>query len=144
MTKLVRSISAIPLLLSLSVALFAMQRGGSQRFGRQQNYSYYGQSVPSEFYWSRLQYSSGYANGNSFGFRSRGGSWSRDYPKADNDCLIALRRLTRINSPSALNVADLDSDHLYDYPWIYAVDVNTWTFTDEQAKRLHDYLLKGG
>src|SRR6201986_4772479 len=56
----------------------------------------------------------------------------------------ALRRLPPINSPSPLNVADLDSDHLFDYPWIYAVDVNTWTFTDEEAKRLHDYLLKGG
>ena len=72
------------------------------------------------------------------------GAWSRDYPKADNDCLIALRRLTHINSPSPLNVADLDSDHLFDYPWIYAVDVNTWTFTDEEAKRLHDYPAKGG
>ena len=35
----------------------------------------------------------------------------------------ALRRLTHINSPSPLNVADLDSDHLFDYPWIYAVQV---------------------
>jgi len=143
--NLVRPISAIPLLLlSLSVGLFALQQGGNQRFNRQQNYYSYGQNVPSEFYWSRLQYTSGYANGQSFGFRSFRGSWSRDYPKADNDCLIALRRLTRINSPSPLNVADLDSDHLFDYPWIYAVDVNTWSFTDEEAKRLHDYLLKGG
>ena len=78
------------------------------------------------------------------GFAAFGGGWSQDYPKADNDCLIALRRLTRINSPSPLNVADLDSDHLFDYPWIYAVDVQTWTFTDEEAKRLHDYLMKGG
>ena len=97
-----------------------------------------------EFYWTRLQYTSSYAGGSSFGFRNFRGAWSRDYPKADNDCLIALRRLTHINSPSPLNVADLDSDHIFDYPWIYAVDVNTWTFTDEEAKRLHDYLMKGG
>ena len=58
--------------------------------------------------------------------------------------MIALRRLTRINSPSPLNVADLDSDHLFDYPWVYAINVQSWTFTDEEAKRLHDYLLKGG
>src|ERR1700684_2242725 len=137
--KLVRPISAISLVLLLNVGLFALQQGGRRR------YSYSGgPNVPSEFYWSRLQYTSGYANGASYGFRSYRGSWSRDYPKADNDCLIALRRLTRINSPSPLNVADLDSDHLFDYPWIYAVDVHTWTFTDEEAKRLHDYLLKGG
>src|SRR5258708_9861924 len=135
--KLPRLIYAILLLLTLSLGLF-----GYQRFGRQ--YYSNGPSVPSEFYWTRLQYTSGYANGSSFGFRSFGGSWARDYPKADNDCLIALRSLTLINSPSPLNVADLDSDHIFDYPWIYAVDVNTWTFNDQEAKRLHDYLLKGG
>ena len=82
-----------------------------------------GPKVPSEFYWTRLQYTSSYAAGNSFGFRmyGYGGGWSRDYPKADNDCLIAFRRLTRIHSPSPLTVTDLDSDHLFDYPWIYAV-----------------------
>ena len=113
-------------------------------YGRQRYYYQPGPNVPSEFYWSRLQYTSSYANGSSYGYRGFRGGWSRDYPKADNDCLIALRRLTHINSPSPLNVADLDSDHLFDYPWIYAVDVNTWTFTDDEAKRLHDYLLKGG
>jgi len=136
--KPVPLISAILLLFSLTIGLYALQ------FGRQR-YSYsMGPMVPSEFYWTRLQYTSSYAGGSSFGYRRFAGSWSRDYPKADNDCLIALRRLTRINSPSPLNVADLDSDHIFDYPWIYAVDVNTWTFTDEEAKRLHDYLLKGG
>ena len=138
--KLLRPIFAIPLMVLLGFCLFALQKGGAQG-RRQQQYYAGGATVPSEFYWSRLQYTSGYANG---GFRGMRDTWSRDYPKADNDCLIALRRLTRINSPSPLNVADLDSDHIYDYPWIYAVDVNTWTFTDEQAKRLHDYLLKGG
>ncbi len=130
------------LLFLLSLSLFAMQRGGFRGFGGY-DYGYGGPSVPSEFYWSRLQYTSSYAGGASYGYRRFGGGWSRDYPKADNDCLIALRRLTRINSPSPLNVADLDSDHIFDYPWIYAVDVNTWTFTDAEAKRLHDYLYKG-
>jgi hypothetical protein len=133
--KLVLPITAA-LLFSLSFGLFA-QRGGQR--GRQQYSDYYGASVPSEFYFSRLQFNTLYGGG---GFR--GGSWDQDWPKADNDCLIALRRLTRINSPSQLNVADLDSDHLFDYPWIYSINPQTWSFTDEEAKRLHDYLLKGG
>lgn len=141
--KLVRPASVLPLLLlSLTVGLFAFQFGGGYR----SRYQYYGgPNVPSEFYWSRLQYNSSYASGNSYRFRAWGyGGWARDYPKADNDCLIVLRRLTRINSPSPLNVVDMNSDHLFDYPWIYAVDVNSWTFTEDEAKRLHDYLLKGG
>jgi hypothetical protein len=144
--KLARPISANILLFSLCLGLCAMQRGGYQRFNRGDYYSY-GPNVPSEFYWTRLQYTSSYAGGGSYGYGRRFGGfggWTRDFPKADNDCLIALRRLTHINSPSPLNVADLDSDHIFDYPWIYAVQVNTWTFTDEEAKRLHDYLLKGG
>src|SRR5579863_10745812 len=110
--KLVRPVSAVLLLFGLSLGLFAFQRGGR----RQQSYYSGGPSVPSEFYFSRLQYNSIYGGG------VRGETWSQDWPKADNDCLIALRRLTRINSPSPLNVADLDSDHLFDYPWIYAIN----------------------
>src|SRR5579862_5752812 len=123
--KLMRRISVILFLLSLSLGLFGYQ-------GRRQQFSY-GANVPSEFYFSRLQYNTLYGGG---GFRGYGGGWSQDYPKADNDCLIALRRLTRINSPSPLNVADIDSDHLFDYPWIYAINVQSWAFTDEEAKRL--------
>src|SRR5580658_7335223 len=104
------------ILFSLSLGLFAMQFGGPRGFGRQRYDYYSGPPVPSEFYWSRLQYTSSYASGSSFGYQRFYGGWSRDYPKADNDCLIALRRLTRINSPSPLNVADLNSDHIFDYP----------------------------
>jgi hypothetical protein len=144
--KTARLFFAIILTVSLALAAFAPQFGEfGGGYGRQRDYYYSGQNVPSEFYWSRLQYNASYASGGSYGFRGmHGGGWSRDYPKADNDCLIALRRLTHINSPSPLNVVDLDSDHIFDYPWIYAVQVNTWTFTDQEAKRLHDYLLKGG
>jgi len=143
--KLLRPISAVHLLLMLSTGLFAMQFGSYQGYGRQRGGYYGGPNVPSEFYWSRLMYNSSYTSGNSFGFGRRfGGGWAQDYPKADNDCLIALRRLTRINSPSPLSVIDTDSDHLFDYPWIYAVSVYNWTFSDEEAKRLRDYLTKGG
>ena len=86
--KLVRRILTLPLLLSLTVGLFAFQFGGRYR-----RYEYYsGPNVPSEFYWTRLQYTSGYSDGSRYGYRFFGGGWSRDYPKADNDCLIALRK----------------------------------------------------
>jgi hypothetical protein len=145
MLKPVRPLTLTPLLFSLTVGLFAMQFGDQRGYGRQYGYSN-GPWVPSEFYWSRLQYTSSYASGSSYGYRRWGGfgGWSRDYPRADNDCLIALRRLTHINSPSPLNVVNLDSDEFFNYPWIYAVQVNTWTFTEQEAKRLHDYLYKGG
>jgi len=131
--KLARLFLAIALMLLASAALGAYQFSG--RFGEP---DYAGdRDKPSEFYFSRLQY-------NSYGFRGSRGAWSQDFPRADNDCLIAIRRLTSIDAPAPLNVVDLDSDRLFEYPWMYAVGVNTWSFTDEEATRLREYLARGG
>jgi hypothetical protein len=142
--KFARPIYAIALLLSLSLGLFALQRGGGGGRGRGQLSFSLEPTIPSEFYFSRLRYNSGYASGGSFGYGGFRGGWSQDFPRADHDCLLVLRRLTRIDAPSDLNVVDIDSDHMFDYPWVYAVGVNTWSFTDEEAKRMRDYLQKGG
>jgi hypothetical protein len=101
-----------------------------------------------EFYWSRLRYTSSGASRNGFGFGFGYGygwaGWSRDYPKADRQFLMALKRLTRIQMRPIEQVVDLDSDEIFNYPWVYAVQVANWTFTESQAKRLREYLLKGG
>ncbi len=100
-----------------------------------------------EFSWSRLRYTSRtsrFGGGFGYGYGWGGGSWSRDYPKADRQFLMAMNRLTRINGRSTEQVVDLDSDEIDNYPWIYAVQVENWTFSDAEAKRLREYLLKGG
>jgi hypothetical protein len=140
--KTARPFIGLALLLSVSAGLLAFQRARGP--GRQTLSFSSEPQVPSEFYFSRLRYNSGYASGGSFGYRGFRGGWSQDYPRADNDCLIVIRRLTRIDSPAPLNVVDIDSDEMYNYPWMYAVGVNTWAFTDEEAKRLRDYLYRGG
>jgi hypothetical protein len=140
--KLAHPLAGIALLFSVSLGLFGLQMGGG--FARRQSSFGTGPTEPSEFYFSRLRYNSGYTSGGSFGYRGFRGGWSQDFPRADNDCLIVLRRLTRIYSPSELNVVDIDDDTMFNYPWIYAVGVNTWAFTDEEAKRLREYLSRGG
>jgi hypothetical protein len=37
-----------------------------------------------------------------------------------------------------------DGDDVYNWPWLYAVQVGEWGITDDQAKKLRDYLLRGG
>ncbi len=133
--KLARLFFAIALMLLASLGLWALQFGGG--FGSRQLSVTGEPEEPSEFFFSRLRY-------NSFGYRGFRGAWSQDFPRADNDCLVVIRRLTRIDAPAPLNVVDLDSDRIFNYPWIYAVGVNTWSFTDDEAKRLRDYLSKGG
>ena len=141
--KPARLLLATALLLTLALGLFAFQRVG-RGGGRAQLAFPTGPDAPSEFYFSCLRYNSGYASGGSFGYGGFRGGWQQDFPRADHDCLVFLRRLTRIFSPSEINVVDIDSNSLFDYPWLYAVGVNTWTFTDEEAARMRDYLMKGG
>jgi Domain of unknown function (DUF4159) len=171
--KSLRRVSALvlPLALASGVIAFQGEPGWYQRFQRQgqapsyPSYSYSDDYAPShsnekaEFYWSRLRYTSrtdmygggGYGYGYGFGYSS----WERDWPKADEQFLMALRRLTRIEARPTEQVVDLDHDDdvspspfpgksIDNYPWVYAVQVANWTFTDAEAKRLREYLLKGG
>jgi len=143
-----RRICVVFLVLGLASSVVAFQFGGPQLFSQESpGYSSENFNAPAEFYWSRLRYTArtdaygGGGFGHGYGY---GSSWSRDYPKADRQFLMALKRLTRIQARSTEQVVDLDSDKIFDYPWVYAVQVANWTFTDAEAKRLREYLLKGG
>ena len=125
--------------------VWAFQRTADFGFGNDDSPT----NVKSEFYWSRLAYSTtaGAMGGVGVWGSHRGfwgPSWSRDYPKADRQFLIAMHRLTRIDGRPTEQVVTLDSNEIFNYPWIYAVQVQTWSFTDAQARRLREYLLKGG
>ncbi len=103
-----------------------------------------------EFSWSRLSYSTGMSSygGGYGGYGRYGGSWTRDYPKADRQFLIALKRLTRVQGKMTEQVVSLDSNDpmtsIENFPWVYAVQVQNWSFNEAQAKRMREYLLKGG
>lgn len=142
---------------SAVVLAVALQSGGpglaqGYQFGRQFGYQRYAPvtvNERAEFAWSRLQYDPAVgSSGGGYGYygfrRGRRGLWSTDYPKADRTFLDALKRLTRINARSYEQVVNLDNDDVYNYPFLYAVQVQSWTFTPPQAAKLRDYLLKGG
>jgi hypothetical protein len=71
--------------------------------------------------------------------------WTQDYPRADRHFSEAVRRLTRIHVRSAEQPVNLeDGEDVYDWPWLYAVQVGEWGLTAEQAKVMREYLLRGG
>ena len=37
-----------------------------------------------------------------------------------------------------------DGDDVFNWPWLYAVEVGQWDLTDSQAAQLREYLLRGG
>jgi hypothetical protein len=107
-----------------------------------------------EWAFARLMYPS--AEGvHGYGYRGRrwGGrdwtagrtDWTTDYPRSDRHFALAMRRLTRVHVRSVEQPVNLDDgDEVYHWPWLYAVEVGHWNLTDNQAKILREYLLRGG
>lgn len=94
-----------------------------------------------EWAFARLQYPSFRGGAGYWGVR---GSWSTDYPKAERQFVQGVRRLTRLHTRSMEEVVNLESDEIFNWPWIYAVEVGHWDLDDTQAAKLREYLLRGG
>ena len=83
--------------------------------------------------------------GGSFDWREGGTSWSQDYPRADRHFALALRRLTRVHVRSVEQpVNPEDGDDIFNWPWLVVGEMGDWKLTDSQAKKIRDYLLRGG
>ncbi|HVV44173.1 MAG TPA: DUF4159 domain-containing protein [Bryobacteraceae bacterium] len=100
-----------------------------------------------EWQFARLMYPSYGGYGGFGGFRGFGrrSSWATDYDSADRHVARALRRLTRVHVRSVEQPVSLDDgDDVYYYPWLYAVEVGHWQLNDAQAKKMREYLERGG
>jgi hypothetical protein len=74
-----------------------------------------------------------------------GTSWTQDYPRADRHLANAVRRLTRVQARSVEQPVNLDDgDDVYNWPWLCAGEMGDWKLTHPQARKLRDYLLRGG
>ena len=100
-----------------------------------------------EFRIARLAYSGNYMDG-------RGGSaWLTDVPEAEYHLTQGIRRLTRIDTidpdedydeiilPEDLSPSNTE---LFNYPFLYAVEVGRWYLDQQEADRLREYLDRGG
>jgi hypothetical protein len=71
--------------------------------------------------------------------------WTQDYPRADRHFSLALRRLSRLEVRSVEQPVNLeDGSEVYNWPWLYAVQVGEWGLNEDQAQVLREYLLRGG
>jgi len=70
--------------------------------------------------------------------------WQADWPHAEQHFSAGLDRLTRIDVAPEGTLVDLSSLDIYDFPWIYAVEVGALQLSEEEAARLREYLLRGG
>jgi hypothetical protein len=117
----------------------------------------YGESIPvpsdwqrpGEWAFARLMYppgpNDGYRGRFDGDWRLGMSLWTQDAPAADRAFAAAVRRLTRIDARSVEQDVNLDDgDEVYNWPWLYAVQVGEWGITQHQADVLRDYLLRGG
>jgi hypothetical protein len=80
-----------------------------------------------------------------FDWREGRTNWSIDYPRSDRHISAAVQRLTRVHARSVEQLINLDTDDdVYNYPWLYAVEVGHWELTDSQIAKFREFLLRGG
>ena len=137
-------IAAVAVLLALGGSVFAAQTRLGTRHSEQyeremQNPTY--EDPPdaeekTEWAFARLRY-----RGPGQSIRSR---WGTDSNKGERVFVQGVRRLTRIHTRSVEEIIDVDSDEIFNWPWIYAVEVGGWELSEAQAKRLREYLDRGG
>ena len=101
-----------------------------------------------EWVFARLMYpalpSYGF-RGDPYHWKDGNSNWTTDYPRSDRHLSEAIRRLTRISARSVEQPVDLDvGNDVFNYPWLYAVEVGYWNLTDDQVKKFREYLLRGG
>ncbi len=92
----------------------------------------------SEFSFVRLTYDQSL---NSYGRRA---PWRTDWPEAETHFLQGISRLSVVESADQARSVRLTDEAIFDYPWLYAVDVGKWSLTAEEAAGLREYLLRGG
>src|SRR5258705_2212528 len=76
----------------------------------------------------------------------RGGTWSVDYPEADNNFIVGLREWAGTNlkiAPRPEQIPIMD-DRIFDYPLIYFVEPGFLELSSEQAARLREDIMRGG
>ena len=92
-----------------------------------------------EFLFTRLAH---YSPG--FQLSDDGQAWPTDYPKADRQFLQGLLRYTVIQGRKQEHVVRPAVDELFKLPFVYAVEVGYMQLSPDEAKRLRQYLLRGG
>lgn len=101
-----------------------------------------------EFHFARLVY--GNATSSRRALRGWGNAWSTDYPDAEYHLVKGINRLIRIDGQEVDyngyggRLLTLDNDRIFDYPWLYAVEVGQWYLNDSEVKLLREYLDRGG
>ncbi len=88
-----------------------------------------------EFTFVRLKYHGSYR------YRSL---WHIDYPAAERNLLIQLRKHTDIKVSPIEKVIEVGDQELFDYPFAYIAELSRLNLSKKEAANIREYLLRGG
>jgi hypothetical protein len=97
-----------------------------------------------EFQFVRLAYSSNNYGRGRGGYGGRRQAWQTDWPDAEYHFSRGVDRLTRVAVAERGEILAPLDEKIFDFPWIYAVEVGHWHLDDREAANIRDYLLRGG
>ena len=72
------------------------------------------------------------------------GSWHTDFPDSDLNLSFRLQQVTSLKVNPDGRVLRITDPELFDYPWVYMVEVGSLELRDEEVPILRNYLLNGG
>lgn len=101
-----------------------------------------GDNPHGEYTFARAIYHSPYSPYNTW----RGGSWTVDFPEADEHFVIGIREWvgTNLNISSDPVQLRFTDERIFDFPLIYIVEPGFMELSDEEAANIREYLLRGG
>ena len=75
----------------------------------------------------------------------RSAGWSYDYPAMERNFMKVVSEITTIGPVvTGSNIHNMDDPELHRFPIAYLSEPGYWEMTDDEAKGLRQYLLKGG
>jgi len=71
-------------------------------------------------------------------------NWYTDYPKADRQLILGLKRLTNLNIAEDERAVAINDPDLFRYPFIYTSEPEQMVLTEQDAAIMREYLARGG
>jgi hypothetical protein len=137
-----RAIVALAILLTAGAAVYAQDFFRSREPRRQ----VYEETTGNQPYDGRVVFLRvRYGGFGGFGRGRREPPWAHDYPTSDTHMMKILNEITLARPRmDGSNVHGLDEPDLFQFPIAYMSEPGFWAPSDEEARGLRSYLLKGG
>jgi hypothetical protein len=73
-----------------------------------------------------------------------GPGWSHDWPSSEENFMKIMAEVTRVDVNPGGHIISFQDDECFKYPIAYLCEVGEMNLSEEEAKRMSEYLLRGG